>query len=58
LSALPSLALESTTFKVNGKTHERTTNNAGIASITLNLPVGQYGISYSFKKILFRLSNI
>ena len=38
------------TFKVNGKTHERTTNNAGITSITLNLPVGQYGISYSFKK--------
>ena len=39
------LANTKVTFKLNGKTYTRTTNEKGVASINVNLPVGKYSVS-------------
>ena len=37
-------------FKIAGKTYKKRTNNDGIASIPINLKIGNYNIYYSIKK--------
>ena len=38
------------TFVVDGKTYTKTTDNSGIASLPINLDIGNYTIKYSVKK--------
>ena len=38
------------TFNVDGKTYSKTTNNNGIASLPINLDIGNYTVKYSIKK--------
>ena len=38
------------TFNVDGKTYTKTTDNNGIASLPINLDLGNYTVSYSIKK--------
>ena len=45
------LANETITFKINGKSYNRTTNDDGMASITINLIPGTYEIFYSFSTV-------
>ena len=40
------LAKRTVIFTVDGKSYTKTTNNQGIASLTINLPVGNYTITY------------
>ncbi len=44
------LAKRTVTFKVDGKTYAGTTNNNGIASLPINLEIGNYTIDYSINK--------
>lgn len=42
------LAYKKVIFEINGKKYTRTTNDAGLANITVNLPAGMYNVNYYF----------
>lgn len=43
------LASKKVILEINGKNYTRTTNDAGLANITVNLPSGNYNIKYYFR---------
>ena len=42
------LAYKKVIFEINGRNYTRTTNDVGLANVTVNLPAGNYNINYYF----------